>query len=252
MADLAHTPPSIRPRSSAFRASPGEWWDPAGKFAPLHQLKPVRIGYIRDRAAAHWKPRPSVRPAVATTCHCSISAAAAACSASRWPGWAPAGNRRQCRRPRNIAVAAPACREAGTADRLPAGRRRGAGPDLGARFDIVLALEIVEHVADAPLFLKSCGRHWVKPGGLLFLSMLNRTAKAWALAIAGGEYILRWLPRGTHDWQQVPETCRKSVNGLSARRYRGAGDRRRGLQPAEPRLVAQQERPRRELHAVWH
>ena len=78
----------------------------------------------------------------------------------------------------------------------------------------MLALEIVEHVADVPLFLKSCGR-LVKPGGLLFLSTLNRTAKAWALAIAGGEYILRWLPRGTHDWKKFLKPS-EVVNGLSA------------------------------------
>jgi 2-polyprenyl-6-hydroxyphenyl methylase/3-demethylubiquinone-9 3-methyltransferase len=84
----------------------------------------------------------------------------------------------------------------------------------GARFDIVLALEIVEHVADVDLFLKSCGG-LVKPGGLLFLSTLNRTAKAWALAIAGAEYILGWLPRGTHDWKKFLKPS-EAVRGLEA------------------------------------
>ena len=65
----------------------------------------------------------------------------------------------------------------------------------------MLALEIIEHVADIDLFLRSCGQ-LTKPGGLVFLSTLNRTAKAWALAIAGAEYLLRWLPRGTHDWKK--------------------------------------------------
>ncbi len=82
----------------------------------------------------------------------------------------------------------------------------------GAQFDIVLALEIVEHVADAPLFLKSCGR-LVRPGGLLFLSTLNRTAKAWVLAIAGAEYLLGWLPRGTHDWKKFLKPS-EVANGL--------------------------------------
>jgi 2-polyprenyl-6-hydroxyphenyl methylase/3-demethylubiquinone-9 3-methyltransferase len=80
------------------------------------------------------------------------------------------------------------------------------------RFDIVLALEIVEHVADVDLFLRSCGS-LVKPGGLIFLSTLNRTAKAWALAIAGAEYVLRWLPRGTHDWKKFLKPS-EVVNGL--------------------------------------
>ena len=114
---------------------------------------------------------------------------------------------------RNIAVAALHAEKQG----LEIDYRQGAAEALaesGNQFDIVLALEIVEHVADAPLFLKSCGR-LVKPGGLLFLSTLNRTAKAWALAIAGGEYILRWLPRGTHDWQKFLKPS-EVVNGLSA------------------------------------
>ena len=86
--------------------------------------------------------------------------------------------------------------------------------ESGAQFDIVLALEIVEHVADVDLFLRSCGR-MVKPGGLLFLSTLNRTAKAWALAIAGAEYVLGWLPRGTHDWKKFLKPS-EVVNGLRA------------------------------------
>ncbi|HSH99705.1 MAG TPA: bifunctional 2-polyprenyl-6-hydroxyphenol methylase/3-demethylubiquinol 3-O-methyltransferase UbiG, partial [Reyranella sp.] len=73
--------------------------------------------------------------------------------------------------------------------------------ELGAQFDIVLALEVVEHVADVDLFLRSVAT-LARPGGLVFLSTLNRTAKAWALAIAGAEYVLRWLPRGTHDWRK--------------------------------------------------
>jgi 2-polyprenyl-6-hydroxyphenyl methylase/3-demethylubiquinone-9 3-methyltransferase len=73
--------------------------------------------------------------------------------------------------------------------------------EAGAQFDIVLALEIVEHVADVDLFLQSVSR-LAKPGGLVFMSTLNRTAKAWALAIAGAEYVMRWLPRGTHDWRK--------------------------------------------------
>ena len=76
----------------------------------------------------------------------------------------------------------------------------------------MLALEIVEHVADVDLFLRSCGR-MVKPGGLLFLSTLNRTAKAWVLAIAGAEYVLGWLPRGTHDWKKFLKPS-EVVSGL--------------------------------------
>ena len=88
----------------------------------------------------------------------------------------------------------------------------------------MLALEIVEHVADVDLFLSSCGR-MVKPGGLLFLSTLNRTVKAWALAIAGGEYLLGWLPRGTHDWRRFVRPSEFVLglrrNGLATTRLAG-------------------------------
>jgi 2-polyprenyl-6-hydroxyphenyl methylase/3-demethylubiquinone-9 3-methyltransferase len=114
---------------------------------------------------------------------------------------------------RNIRVAALHAAKQG----LDIDYRQGAAEALaasGIQFDIVLALEVVEHVADVELFLKSCGR-MVKPGGLLFLSTLNRTAKSWALAIAGAEYILRWLPRGTHDWKKFLKPS-EVVNGLGA------------------------------------
>jgi 2-polyprenyl-6-hydroxyphenyl methylase / 3-demethylubiquinone-9 3-methyltransferase len=73
--------------------------------------------------------------------------------------------------------------------------------DSGERFDIVLAMEVVEHVADVDLFVRCCGE-MVKPGGLMIAATLNRTLKAFALAIVGAEYVLRWLPRGTHQWDK--------------------------------------------------
>ena len=210
MADSAHT--TVDPAEiERFSRIAGEWWDPAGKFAPLHRLNPVRIGYIRDRAAAHWK-----RDALSGVPLHGLSLLDIGCGGgllsepmarlgARVTGVDAA--------PRNVAVAALHAEKQG----LEIDYRQGAAEALaesGSQFDIVLALEIVEHVADAALFLKSCGG-LVKPGGLLFLSTLNRTAKAWALAIAGGEYILRWLPRGTHDWRRFLKPS-EVVNGLSA------------------------------------
>ena len=210
MADSAHT--TVDPAEiERFSRIAGEWWDPAGKFAPLHRLNPVRIGYIRDRAAAHWKRDPlSGLPLHGLVlldigCGGGLLSEPMARLGARVTGVDAAA--------RNIAVAALHAEKQG----LEIDYRQGTAEALaeaGARFDIVLALEIVEHVADVPLFLKSCGR-LVKPGGLLFLSTLNRTAKAWALAIAGGEYILRWLPRGTHDWKKFLKPS-EVVNGLSA------------------------------------
>lgn len=192
-----------------FSRIAAEWWDPAGKFAPLHRLNPVRLGFIRDRAAAHWQRDPlSGRPLG------SLSALDIGCGGGLLSepmarmGAAVTGVDAAAR---NIAVAA---RHA-EGQALAIDYRQGTAEALaasGAQFDIVLALEIVEHVADVDLFLTSCGR-MVKPGGLLFLSTLNRTAKAWALAIAGAEYVLGWLPRGTHDWRKFLKPS-EVVNGL--------------------------------------
>jgi 2-polyprenyl-6-hydroxyphenyl methylase/3-demethylubiquinone-9 3-methyltransferase len=175
-----------------------EWWDPNGKFAPLHRLNPVRIGYVRDRVAAHWgrdalngEPLQGLSlldigcgGGLLSEPMCRLGATVTGVDASD----------------RNIATASlHAERQDLTID-----YRQGTAEALaesGAQFDVVLALEIVEHVADVDLFLRSCGR-LVKPGGLLFLSTLNRTTKAWLLAIAGAEYVLGWLPRGTHDWKK--------------------------------------------------
>ena len=181
-----------------FARIAGEWWDPAGKFAPLHRLNPVRIGYVRDRVAAHCR-----RDALSGTPLAGLSLVDIGCGGGllcepmRCLGATVTGIDAASD---NIEVAAAHAARQG----LAIDYRRSTAEALvsaGQRFDIVLALEIVEHVADADLFLRSCSL-LVKPGGLLFLSTLNRTAKAWALAIAGAEYVLGWLPRGTHDWRK--------------------------------------------------
>jgi 2-polyprenyl-6-hydroxyphenyl methylase/3-demethylubiquinone-9 3-methyltransferase len=175
-----------------------EWWDPNGKFAPLHRLNPTRLGYVRDRAAGHWQRDPlsgsplhglsllDIGCGGGLLCEPMARLGAAVTGVD-----AAQGNIATARRHAEGQGLAIDYRET-TAEALAA---------EGRQFDIVLALEIVEHVADVDLFLRSCGQ-LTKPGGLVFLSTLNRTAKAWALAIAGGEYLLRWLPRGTHDWKK--------------------------------------------------
>ena len=192
-----------------FSRIAAEWWDPAGKFAPLHRLNPVRLGYIRDRTAARWQRDPlSERPlqglsALDIGCGGGLLSEPMARLGAEVTGVDAVS--------RNVRVAA---RHA-EGQALSIDYRQGTAEALaasGAQFDIVLALEIVEHVADVDLFLTSCGR-MVKPGGLLFLSTLNRTAKAWALAIAGAEYLLGWLPRGTHDWRKFLKPS-EVVNGL--------------------------------------
>ena len=213
MAGTAHIPHSstVDPAEiERFSRIAEEWWDPTGKFAPLHRLNPVRIGYIRDRAAAHWQ-----RDALSGTPLQGLSLLDIGCGGGLLSepmarlGAQVTGVDAAAR---NIAVAALHAEKQG----LAIDYRQGTAEALaesGGQFDIVLALEIVEHVADVELFLKSCGR-MVKPGGLLFLSTLNRTAKAWALAIAGAEYVLGWLPRGTHDWKKFLKPS-EVVNGLA-------------------------------------
>ncbi|MFO1162070.1 MAG: bifunctional 2-polyprenyl-6-hydroxyphenol methylase/3-demethylubiquinol 3-O-methyltransferase UbiG [Reyranellaceae bacterium] len=197
MAEQAET--TIDPAEvERFSRIAGEWWDPVGKFAPLHRLNPVRIGYIRDRAAAHWQRDP-----LSGTPLAGLSLIDIGCGG----GLLSEPMRRMGANVTGIDAGSSNIRVASLhaeKQELAIDYRQATAESLagsGAQFDIVLALEIVEHVADAALFLRSCCR-LMKPGGLLFLSTLNRTAKAWALAIAGAEYVLGWLPRGTHDWRK--------------------------------------------------
>jgi 2-polyprenyl-6-hydroxyphenyl methylase/3-demethylubiquinone-9 3-methyltransferase len=175
-----------------------EWWDPKGKFAPLHQLNPLRLGYIRDRAAAHWRHDPLTEAPLQGLSILDIGCGGGLlCEPLARLGASVAGIDAA---ERNIATA----RRHAEGQGLAIDYRETTAEALateGRQFDVVLALEIIEHVADIDLFLKSCSQ-LAKPGGLVFLSTLNRTAKAWALAIAGAEYLLRWLPRGTHDWRK--------------------------------------------------
>lgn len=175
-----------------------EWWDADGKFAPLHRLNPARVGFVRDRVAARFnrdplKPSPlaglrllDIGCGGGLVCEpmCRLGADVTGIDASD----------------KNVAVARLHAERmhltidyrADTAEALRA---------AGETFDAVLALEIVEHVADPGLFMTCCA-DLVRPGGLLILSTLNRTAKAFALGIVGAEYVLGWLPRGTHDWRK--------------------------------------------------
>lgn len=214
MVETAHIPTdgTVDPAEiERFSRIADEWWDPTGKFAPLHRLNPVRIGYIRDRVAAHWQ-----RDALNGEPLTGLSLLDIGCGGGLLSepmtrlGASVTGVDASSR---NIATASVHAERGG----LAIDYRQGTAEALaesGAQFDVVLALEIVEHVADVDLFLRSCGR-LVKPGGLLFLSTLNRTAKAWVLAIAGAEYVLGWLPRGTHDWRKFLKPS-EVVRGLRA------------------------------------
>jgi 2-polyprenyl-6-hydroxyphenyl methylase/3-demethylubiquinone-9 3-methyltransferase len=180
-----------------------EWWDPAGKFRPLHQLNPVRLGFLRDRLG-RWFGRDSastenlgLTPFAGLTaldigCGGGLIAEPMARLGASVTGIDAAS--------RNVHVAALHAQRSG----LAIDYRSVAAEDLaatGAQFDIVLALEILEHVADLDVFLDACAR-LTRPGGALVFATINRTPQAWLLAIVGAEYVLGWLPRGTHQWDK--------------------------------------------------
>lgn len=190
-----------------FSRIASEWWNPEGKFKPLHRINPLRIGYIRDQACQHFGKNPEVPTpleglslldigcggGLISEPMCRLGASVTAIDASE----------------KNIKVASLHAQQSGLAIDYRATTAE-ALLDSGARYDIVLALEIIEHVADVEAFLAAtCSL--LKPGGLLFCSTLNRTMKSYALAIVGAEYVLRWLPVGTHQWKKFlrpSEICR--------------------------------------------
>jgi 2-polyprenyl-6-hydroxyphenyl methylase / 3-demethylubiquinone-9 3-methyltransferase len=175
-----------------------QWWDPHGPMAALHKFNPVRLAYIRDRAVEHFARDPARLDSLAGLRILDIGCGAGIlCEPLARLGAAVVGADPSAS---NIAVARRHAAEAG----LAIDYRESAAEDLaraGEAFDVVLAMEVVEHVADVGLFVRLAAA-LVKPGGLLFVATLNRTAKSFALAIVGAEYILRWLPRGTHRWDK--------------------------------------------------
>lgn len=181
-----------------FSAMAEHWWDPEGEFRPLHRFNPVRLGYIRDRLCAHFDRDPR---ALGTLDGLSILDAGCGGGLVSEPlarmGGAVTGIDAS---EKNIGVATAHAAAGGLEIQYRAGTVEALAQE-GARFDAVIALEIIEHVADPGLFLEKCAE-LIKPGGAIILATLNRTAKSFVFAIAGAEYVLRWLPRGTHRWDR--------------------------------------------------
>ncbi len=174
------------------------WWDPDGPMKTLHRFNPVRVGFIRDRAAERWGR--DIRGGLPLEglsvldvgCGGGLLCEPLARLGATVTGIDPA--------PTNVEVAKLHAARSG----LPVEYLQTRVEDLvaeGRRFDIVLAMEVVEHVADVDLFVAECCRA-VKPGGQLYMATLNRTLRAFALAIVGAEYVLGWLPKGTHQWEK--------------------------------------------------
>lgn len=180
-----------------FSAIAEEWWDEKGKFKPLHQLNPARIQYLRDRISGHFGAKEAFSPLSGLSlldigCGGGLISEPMTRLGAEVTGIDAA--------PRNIEVARLHARQMGLATQYRATTAEALA-ESGATFDVVLALEIIEHVADVNLFLRTIGE-LVKPGGMLILSTLNRTMKSLLMAKIGAEYILRWLPVGTHDWSK--------------------------------------------------
>ena len=180
-----------------FSRHAADWWNPRGPMAALHKFNPVRLGYIRDQATARFKRDPKKLDCLKGLrmldigCGGGILSEPLARLGAEMVGADPSED--------NIAAAQSHAGDAGVA----VDYRATTAEVLAAkeRFDVVLAMEVVEHVIDVGAFVTTCAT-MVRPGGLMIIATLNRTLKSFALAIVGAEYVLRWLPRGTHQWDK--------------------------------------------------
>ena len=190
---------SVNPAEVArFDALAATWWDPRGPMRVLHRFNPVRLAYIRDTVCRHYG-RSIETPfaldglsVVDVGCGGGVLSEPLARLGADVTGLDPAVQ--------NIAAA----RRHAEAEGVPVDYRPETIESMvaaGRTFDVVLIMEVIEHVSDMPAFVRTAASA-VKPGGLLFAATLNRTMRSFALAIVGAEYVLGWLPKGTHDWQK--------------------------------------------------
>jgi len=181
-----------------FSAMAATWWDPKGPFKPLHKLNPTRIAFIRDNLCAHFGRDPlSDKPLEGLRILDIGCGGGLLCEPMSRLGAHMVGADAA---EKNIKTARTHADEMG----LDIDYRHISAEELagqGEKFDAILNMEVIEHVADIPSFLNAC-HDLLREEGCMCMSTLNRTLKSWATAIAGAEYILRWLPKGTHDWQK--------------------------------------------------
>ncbi len=183
---------------SKFEAMAAEWWDPNGKFKPLHMLNPCRLDYIIAQICAEFERDPSVPAPLSGLRLLDIGCGGGLLSEPMARLGATVVGADAA--PRNIPVAQHHANEMG----LTIDYRNTTAEDLaaaGEQFDVVLNMEVVEHVADPQAYLDACAA-LLRPGGLMIASTINRNPKSFAMAIVGAEVIMRWLPRGTHDWRK--------------------------------------------------
>lgn len=204
-----------------FSAMADEWWNESGKFKPLHRFNPVRVRFIRDTLLEHFSALNTQHSAplkglslLDIGCGGGLLCEPMARLGAKVTGIDASD--------KNIKVAALHAREEG----LVIDYKCTSAEEMNKKqkYDAVLAMEIIEHVSDVPSFIEHCAS-LVKPDGLLFFATLNRTVKSYALAIVGAEYILRWIPRGTHDWNKFLRpseiVLQTEPHGLKARTIQG-------------------------------
>lgn len=193
-----------------FSALAAEWWNPNGKFRPLHKFNPVRLAYIRDQVAAHFgrdphaaKPFDGLR-ILDIGCGGGLLCEPMARLGAKVVGVDASQTNIEVARLHAAESRVSIDYRASTAEELA---------DAGETFDVILNMEVVEHVADVDFFVDKCAQ-MVRPGGIMFVATINRTLKALGLAIFGAEYVLRWLPRGTHEYSKLvrPDELEKALN----------------------------------------
>lgn len=192
-----------------------DWWDARGPMVALHKFNPVRLGYIRDQAAARFNRDPKKLDGLKGLrmldigCGGGILSEPLARLGADMVGADPAEENIEAARAHAEEQGLTVDYRATTAEALA---------EAGEAFDVVLAMEVVEHVTDVELFVSTCAA-MVKPGGLLIAATINRTLKSFALAIVGAEYVLRWVPRGTHQWDKfvTPRELETAVENTGLR-----------------------------------
>ena len=218
----AQTAPSVDPSEvEKFSRMAAEWWDPTGKFAPLHKFNPVRLKFIRETVTAHvGRDAKSLHPFEGLSlldigCGGGLLSEPMSKMGFKVTGVDPSE--------KNIGTARAHAAQSGAVVEYRVADAETLAQE-GQSFDVVLNMEVVEHVADLRGYLESTAA-LVKPGGLMFVATLNRTLKALALAKVAAEYILRWLPPGTHDWDKfvAPDALRAMLedSGLKVLKTQG-------------------------------
>ena len=185
-----------------------EWWNPNGKFKPLHKFNPIRIKYIKENIIRNFKLENKTKPLEKISildigCGGGLLSEPMKRLGANVTGIDASLN--------NIKIAKTHAKQSGLNINYLC-----SSPEklkVNKKFDVILNMEIVEHVEDINFFISSCSK-LLKKNGLMFVATLNKTLKSYMFAIIGAEYVLRWLPIGTHDWEKFvkPEDLKKILN----------------------------------------